>query len=86
MDGEHNTETEAGCLVQRIPLDIVVTTTGERTPGVIVAVMASDLDALEAEVTALRQQIAEGGESAPQPPAEGDRNHTVDSARTTDAG
>ncbi len=31
----------------RIPLDIVVTATGERTSGKLVAVMADDLDALE---------------------------------------
>lgn len=36
-------------MITRIPLDVVVTATGHRTPNVIVAVMASELDALEAE-------------------------------------
>ncbi len=41
----------------RIPLDIVVTATGAKTGGVVVAVMASDLDALEAENERLRNII-----------------------------
>ena len=32
----------------RIPLDIVVTATGQSTSGVLVAVLAADLDAIEA--------------------------------------
>lgn len=34
--------------VTRIPLDIVVTATGKRTPGQIVAVFGEDVDHLEA--------------------------------------
>lgn len=34
----------------RIPLDVVVTATGERTSGKLVAVMADDLDRLEARL------------------------------------
>lgn len=35
--------------IKRIPLDIVVTATRERTGGMLVAVMGADLDALETE-------------------------------------
>jgi hypothetical protein len=34
--------------ITRIPLDIVATQTGDRTSGVIVAVLVDELDALEA--------------------------------------
>lgn len=35
--------------ITRIPLTVVVTETGAKTDGKLVAVMVSDLDALEAE-------------------------------------
>lgn len=41
----------------RIPLDIVVVETGQHTSGKIVAVMADDLDALEAENDRLRETL-----------------------------
>lgn len=44
--------------VERIPLDIVVTATGARTPDVIVAVLASDLDALETRLWELNNLAA----------------------------
>lgn len=42
-------------MLTRIPLNIVATATGQTTAGVLVAVMVSDLDALEAEVEDLRE-------------------------------
>ena len=44
-------------MIPRIPLDIVVTETGAATGGVIVAVMAADLDALEAERKRLSDRL-----------------------------
>lgn len=41
----------------RIPLDVVVTATGERTPDVLVAVMASELDALELVASRLAEGV-----------------------------
>jgi len=36
--------------VKRVPLNIVVVETGVTVPGILVAVMAADLDALEADL------------------------------------
>lgn len=44
--------------VQRIPLDIVVTATGERTSGVMVCVLAADLDAYEERIRDLNNLAA----------------------------
>ena len=42
----------------RIPLDIVVTATGDRTPGVIIAVLAADLDAVETRLWEMNELAA----------------------------
>lgn len=47
-------------MITRIPLDVVVTATGQRTPDVIVAVMISELDALEREAAGMRDEPALG--------------------------
>jgi hypothetical protein len=41
----------------RIPLTITATATGQATEGVLVAVMASELDDLEAECARLREDL-----------------------------
>ena len=43
--------------VTRIPLDVVVSATGHRTPGVVVGVLVAELDALKQEVEQLRAEV-----------------------------
>ena len=47
----------------RIPLTIEVTETGAKTDGVIVAVLASDLDALEAENHQLSNRLVKASDA-----------------------
>lgn len=42
----------------RIPLDVIATGSGQRTEGVLVAVMASDLEQLEARLAAAESVLA----------------------------
>jgi hypothetical protein len=51
--------------ITRIPLDIVARASGDKTSGVIVAVLVDELDALEAELAELRvSPQVEGGDDA----------------------
>lgn len=47
--------------VTRIPLTITATATGQETKGVLVAVLATDLDALEVENGRLRDGLEQVG-------------------------
>lgn len=58
MTSEHETDRPLLRRAERIPLDIVVTATGARTSGIIVAVLASDLDAYEARISDLNNLAA----------------------------